>query len=70
MKTINMKVTENQPKTAALSPGKNDKYGYLTSKDILLSDQSRIMEQAKFTFSPFGKTFEKQTKTIEKHEEK
>lgn len=57
MKTINMKVTENQPKTAALSPGKNDKYGYLTSKDILLSDQSRIMEQAKFTFSPFGKTF-------------
>lgn len=70
MKTINMKVTENQPKTAALSPGKNDKYVYLTSKDILLSDQSRIMEQAKFTFSPFGKTFEKQTKTIEKHGEK
>ena len=28
-------------------------------------DQSRIIEQAKFTYSPLGKAFEKQTKTIE-----
>ena len=27
------------------------------------------MVQATFTFSPFGKTFEKQTKAIEKHGE-
>ena len=34
------------------------------------SDQSRIIEQAKFTYSPLGKAFEKQTKTIEEHGEK
>ena len=29
------------------------------------SDQSRIIEQAKFTYFPLGKAFEKQIKTIE-----
>ena len=29
------------------------------------SDQSRIKEQAKFTYSPLGKAFEKQIKTVE-----
>ena len=29
------------------------------------SDESRIKEQAKFTYSPFGKSFEKQIKAIE-----
>ena len=29
------------------------------------SDQGRIIEQAKFTYSPLGKTLEKQTKTTE-----
>ena len=29
------------------------------------SDQSRIIEQAKFTYSPLSKAFEKQIKTIE-----
>ena len=29
------------------------------------SDQSTIIEQAKFTYSPLEKTFEKQIKTIE-----
>ena len=31
----------------------------------MLSDQSRIIEQAKFTYSPLGKAFEKQIKIIE-----
>ena len=31
----------------------------------MLSDQSRIIEQAKCTYSPLGKVFEKQIKTIE-----
>ena len=31
----------------------------------MLSDQSRIKEQAKFTYSPLGKAFEKQIKTVE-----
>ena len=29
------------------------------------SNQSRIIEQAQFTYSPLGKAFERQTKTIE-----
>ena len=33
--------------------------------EILPSDQSRIKEQAKFTYSPFAKVFEKQIKTTE-----
>ena len=33
----------------------------LTGKEILSSDQSRIIEQAKLAYSPLGKAFEKQT---------
>ena len=29
------------------------------------SNQQQIIEQAKFTYTPLGKTFEKQTRTIE-----
>ena len=32
---------------------------------ILPLDQRRLIEQAKFTYSPSGKAFEKQIKTIE-----
>ena len=52
-------------KTSALSSGKIHKYEYLTGEDILPSSQQQIIEQAKFTYSPLGKAFEKQTKTIE-----
>ena len=37
-------------------------YEYLTGKEILPSNPNQIIEQAKFTYSPFGKAFEKQTK--------
>ena len=47
-----------------------DKYKYLTGEEILPSNQQQIMEQAKFTYSPLGKAFEKQTKTIEDQGEK
>ena len=53
-----------------LSSGKIDKYEYPTDEDKLLSDQSRIIEQAKFTYSPFGKAFEIQIKIIEDQGEK
>ena len=43
----------------------NDKYEYLTDEEILPSNQKQIIEQAKFTYSPLEKTFEKQIKTIE-----
>ena len=32
------------------------------------SNQRQIMEQAKFTYSPVGKAFEKQTKIIEEQD--
>ena len=49
---------------SALSSGKIDKYEYLTGEDIFPSNQQQIIEEAKFTYSPLGKAFEKQTKTI------
>ena len=52
-------------KISALSSGKTDKYEYLTGEEILPSNQQQIIEQAKFTYSPLGKAFEKQIKTIE-----
>ena len=58
-------VNKEAAKVSALSSGKIDKYAYLTDKEILPSDQSRIIEQIKFTYSPLGKTFEKETKTIQ-----
>ena len=48
------------PKISALSSGKIDKNEYLTVEEILPSDQSGIIEQTKFTYSPLGKVFEKQ----------
>ena len=52
-------------KISALSSGKIDKYQYLTGEEILPSNQQQIIQQAKFTYSPLGKVFEKQIKTIE-----
>ena len=57
-------------KISALSSGKVHKYEYLTGEDILLSNQQQIIEQAKFTYSPLGKAFEKQKKAIEDQGEK
>ena len=39
--------------------GKIDKYKYLTGEKILPPNQRRVIEQAKFTYSPLGKTFDK-----------
>ena len=55
-------------KISALSSGKVDKYEYLTGEEILPSNQQQIIEQAKSTYFPLGKAFEKQTKTIEDQE--
>ena len=51
-------------KISALSSGKLDKYEYLTGEEILPSNQQQIIQQAKFNYSPLGKVFEKQIKTI------
>ena len=57
-------------KISALLSGKIHKYEYLTGEDILPCNQQQIIEQAKFTYSPLGKAFEKQIKTIEDQGEK
>ena len=57
-------------KVSALSSRKVDKYEYLTSKEILPTDQRIVMQQAKFAYFPFGKAFEKQTKLNEDQGEK
>ena len=62
---INRKAAE----ILALSPGKIDMDEYLTGKDIFPSNQKKIIEQAKFTYSPLGKAFEKQIKSIEDQRE-
>ena len=63
-------INREAAKISALSSGKIDKYEYLTGEEILPSNQQQIIEQAKFTYSPLGKNFEKQTKTIEDHGKK
>ena len=46
------------------------KYEYLTGEDILPSSQHQIIGQTRFTYSPLGRGFEKQIKTIEDQGEK
>ena len=67
---IQFDINREAAKISALSSGKIDKYEYLTGKEILPSDQSRIIEQAKFTYSPLGKAFKKQIKTIQEQGER
>ena len=58
-------INREAAKISALSSGKIHKYEYLTGEDLSPSNQQQTIEQARFTYSPFGKTFEKQIKTIE-----
>ena len=53
-----------------MSSNKFNKYEYLTGEEILPSNQKQIIQQAKFTYFPLGKAFEKQIKTIEDQEKK
>ena len=46
------------------SSGKIDKYEHFTGEVILPYDQGRIIEEAKFTYSPLGKPFGKQIKSF------
>ena len=64
-KKLQNDINREVAKISALSSGKIHKYDYLTGEDILPSNQQQIIEQAKFTYSPLGKVFEKQIKTIE-----
>ena len=43
---------------------KFNKYEYLTGEEMLPSNQKQMIELGTFTYSPLGKGFEKQIKTI------
>ena len=58
-------VDRQAAKISAISSGRIHKYEYLTGEHTLPSNQLQIIEQAKFTYSPLRKAFEKQIKTIE-----
>ena len=64
-KKLQYDIDREATKLSALSFGEIHKYEYLIGENILPSNQQQITEQAKFSYSPLGKAFEKQTKTIE-----
>ena len=64
-KNLRYDIDREAAKISDLSSGKLHKYEYFTSEDILPSLQQQIIGQAKFTYSPLEKAFEKQIKTIE-----
>ena len=47
---------------SAVSSNEIGKQEYLTGEEILPSNQKQLIEQAKFTYSPLGKAFEKTNK--------
>ena len=65
IKKLQYDISREALKISALPSDKIDKYEYLRGEEILPSDQSKIIEQAKFAYSPLRKAFEKQIKTIE-----
>ena len=69
-KKLEYDINREAAEISALSTDKIDKYEHLTGKEILPSNQQKITEQAKFTYSPLRKAFEKATKTIEDQRQK
>ena len=57
-------INREAEKISTLWSGKIDKHEYLTGEKILPPDQSRVIKQAMFAYSPLGKAFKKQTKTF------
>ena len=62
---LQYEINREAAKILALSSDKFNKYEYLTGEEILPSNKQEIIEQVKFEYSPLGKAFEKQVKTIE-----
>ena len=70
IKKLQYDINREATKISAISSNKFNKYEYLTGEEIQLSNQKQMIQQAKFTYSPLGKAFEKQIKTIEDQGEK
>ena len=58
-KKVQYGINREAAKISALSSLKIDKYEYLAGEEMLPSDQRRVIEQAKFTYSLLGKALEK-----------
>ena len=58
-------INREAAKISVWSSKKIDKDDYLKGKEVLPPDQSRIIEQEKFSYSPLEKNIEKQIKTVE-----
>ena len=56
-KKVQYNINREAAKISALSSGRTDKYEYITSEEILPSDQSRITEQTQFRYSLLRKAF-------------
>ena len=63
-------INREATKISALSSGKTNKYEYLTGEKILPYHQKQITEQVELTYSPLGKKFKKQKKSIEDQKNK
>ena len=64
-KKLQHDITRKAAIISALLIGKINKYEYLTDEEVLPPDQSRLIEQTKFTNSDFGEAFQKQIKKVE-----
>ena len=58
-------INREAAKISALSSDKFNKYEYLTGEEVLPPNKQQIIEQVNFEYSPLGKAFKKQVKTIE-----
>ena len=72
IKSCTMILTKNKKaKISPLSTRKTDNYEYLTSEEILPSNQRQTIEEhAKLKYSLLGKVFVKKKKTIEEKAKK
>ena len=57
-------INREAAKISVLSSGNFDKHEYLTGKEILPFDQSRVIEQAKFIYSPLRKSWRNEQKQL------
>ena len=64
MKYYSMIFIVKQQKTQISHQVELIKYENLTGNEILTPDQSRMIEEAKFTYSPLRKAFDKQVRKI------
>lgn len=64
-KKLQYDINRKDAKISALLSGKINKYEFVTGEEILPSGPNQIIQKAKFTNSPLGKTFEIKTEQVD-----